>query len=208
MTEQEMESKEMESKEMKSEEMTASELEQNEKLEQMYKDAVQMEIPELWDRIEAALPKKEYTQNRRKIMKMPQIVTLVAACLCVAIILPTRFLMKKSEAPIVEMAAEEAAAEEAPVAEEAAYHLLYTPEVLVEIQSFDKSYGDKQLDGYQISTIKIIEDESGTYEKNTVMNVYVEDSDISDMTVGEQMTVDLLFPEATSEEKPNIYLIK
>ncbi|MDO5574274.1 MAG: hypothetical protein Q4G60_09915 [bacterium] len=126
-------------------EVTESELLENEAAEQAYKAEMQTEIPDLWDRIEAALPEKnssdmniqaeteEISQEQKviggkKILSFRTIRTaaLIAACLCITFMIPTILSLGKhsgaesatsAEAPMETAAAEEASAQDTAAAE-------------------------------------------------------------------------------------------
>ncbi len=87
---------------MKEQEITEAELKNNEAVEQAYKEEFQTDIPDLWNRIESALPEKapaadderensEEKVNEKKIVKLRTIktVVLIAACLCIVLMIPT-----------------------------------------------------------------------------------------------------------------------
>ncbi len=110
-------------------EVTESELLENEAVEQAYKAEMQTEIPDLWDRIEAALPEKNSTSGK-KILSFRTIRTaaLIAACLCITFMIPTILSIGKhssaesaasAEAPMEAAAAEEASAQDTAAAETA-----------------------------------------------------------------------------------------
>lgn len=86
--------------------VTEKELQDNKAVEQAYQAEMQSEIPDLWDRIEAALPEKDssaqVTEQTEKAeaaeevktkkvipLKTIRIIALIAACLCVTLMLPT-----------------------------------------------------------------------------------------------------------------------
>lgn len=99
----------MTEQEMKEKEVTEEELQNNKAIEQAYKAEMQTEIPDLWDRIEAALPEKtpsvktetadsgnqgSINDASKKTKKKSNIrtfrtIALIAACLCVALMIPT-----------------------------------------------------------------------------------------------------------------------
>lgn len=99
----------MKEQEMKEKEITEEELQNHKAIEQAYKAEMLTEIPDLWDRIEAALPEKTPTataetvasqtltstdDDSKKTKKNSNIrtfraIALIAACLCVALMIPT-----------------------------------------------------------------------------------------------------------------------
>lgn len=113
----------------------------NKDLDLEYKQMIQEDLPDLWDRISAALPEKNNTayvpnnntivdfaaQKKRKQTRIYRFAGIAAACACAAIAIPVAFMLsgqmryqKSSEktAAVQEMAAETAGAEKASAAPE------------------------------------------------------------------------------------------
>lgn len=89
MTEQENKEQENKEQEIQEQEITEAELKSNEVIEQAYKVEMQSDIPDLWDRIEAALPEKTPSETKVRNFHTIKLISLIAACLCVLLMIPT-----------------------------------------------------------------------------------------------------------------------
>lgn len=84
---------------------------------------------------------------------------------------------------------------------------LYTPDVNIEILDYQEEMGDTKEEGYQIVTIKIIEDPSGLYEPDMKFNVYVSDAEAATLATGDTKTAGLVLANPQMSTIPCIYMI-